>query len=431
MSELQLSLINGTASTTIKDIKYYNNFIYYVQQTAPQVRKINTTTYVISDICSDNALSTVTCLELNSQYIILGIGGFIYGINIYLIDITEVDTSLQGPFFSGQGDLTSVTLTSDLTTLYTMSNYYNYIAYGNLNQMLLPDFSSTEYVIPSTITNMQYIKIINDNIFICTNTNIYIMLLSVPNVIQLTIPADYALGFDVDSFGDYYATNINSICNITGSSLNPISSTMTKPSYIAFDAYDIIYVTSSDVSQNGVFKSNDAFCFNQGTKILCLNTHLVDEYIPIELLKIGDFVKTYKHGYRKISKTIQGSFRNNPKKFNMCMYKMAKTEKNGLLEDLIVTGGHSLLVDSISETEKAKYDAMGLSIFTKLSIDGKHLLLSSVSDQFTPLQDRSNYTYYHLLLENNDDEEECFGIYANGILTETPNTKTVNYKYSL
>jgi hypothetical protein len=136
-------------------------------------------------------------------------------------------------------------------------------------------------------------------------------------------------------------------------------------------------------------------------------------------------VKTYKHGYRKIHKIIKGSFKNNPKKWNMCMYKMAKTPLNGLTEDLIVTGGHSLLVDAISDKEQKRYDAMGIPSFSKLTIDNKHLLLSCCSDQFAPIQDTKKYNYYHLLLENNDDEEERFGIWANGILTETPNVKTV------
>jgi hypothetical protein len=228
------------------------------------------------------------------------------------------------------------------------------------------------------------------------------------------------------------------------------------------DIYNIFY---SDTGSY-VYKSieSDPPCFNKGTKILCLNQtpipipppiapiqqrclprnqllspaqrtlvqpppqvkiepRKMDEYIPIELLKVGDFVKTYKHGYRKISKIITGSFRNNPKKWNMCMYKMVKTESNGLLEDLIVTGGHAILVDSISEFEQAKYDAMGLTEFSKETIDNKRLLLSSVSTQFNAMQDNKVYTYYHLLLENNDDDEERFGIWANGILTETPNVK--------
>jgi hypothetical protein len=82
-------------------------------------------------------------------------------------------------------------------------------------------------------------------------------------------------------------------------------------------------------------------------------------------------------------------------------------------------------VDAISEEEQKKYDEMGISEFSKLTIDNKRLLLACVSDQFSPIQDNDVYTYYHLLLENNDDEEERFGIWANGILTETPNEKTI------
>jgi hypothetical protein len=184
--------------------------------------------------------------------------------------------------------------------------------------------------------------------------------------------------------------------------------------------YDIYYSSGGTL-----YKSTSAFCFNEGTKILCMNNHFKDDYIAIELLRIGDFVKTYKHGYRRVSKVIQGTLRNNPKKWNMCMYKMAKTAENTLTDDLIVTGGHSLLVDAISDKEQKRYDSMGIPSFSKSTIDNKHLLLSCCSDQFTPMQDNNRYNYYHLLLENNDDEEERFGIWANGILTETPNVKTV------
>jgi Rad3-related DNA helicase len=187
--------------------------------------------------------------------------------------------------------------------------------------------------------------------------------------------------------------------------------------------FDIYYCNNYNSST--LYKSTNGFCFNEGTKILCMKNQLKDEYIAIELLQVGNFVKTYKHGYRRVSKVIKGTFRNNSKKWNMCMYKMAKTPTNGLIEDLIVTGGHSILVDAISEEEQKKYDEMRIPSFSKLTIDNKHLLLSCCSDQFTPMQDNNRYNYYHLLLENNDDEEERFGIWANGILTETPNVKTV------
>ena len=113
--------------------------------------------------------------------------------------------------------------------------------------------------------------------------------------------------------------------------------------------------------------------------------------------------------------------RNNPNQWNRCMYKMEKTEENGLLEDLIVTGGHAIMVDSISEVQQERYNNIGLPNFVEESkIDDKYLLLSSVSEQFIPLTDNESYTIYHFCLENDGDNTTRYGVWANGILTETP-----------
>jgi hypothetical protein len=97
---------------------------------------------------------------------------------------------------------------------------------------------------------------------------------------------------------------------------------------------------------------------------------------------------------------------------------MEKTEENGLLEDLIVTGGHSILVDEFSESEKEKLNKNGVKEYI-YKIDDKYLLFASASDQFVPLTDNEKYNYYHLTLENNGDGNQQFGIWANGVLTET------------
>lgn len=157
-------------------------------------------------------------------------------------------------------------------------------------------------------------------------------------------------------------------------------------------------------------------CFNEGTKILCLNKNLEEEYIPIENLRKGDLVKSYKHGYRKIDLIGKNYMLNNPEIFYTCMYKMKKTETNGLLEDLIVTGWHAILVDDlgINKEENEKIINGGL-----LKVDDKYLLLSSVSKDFVKLENNNLYTYYHFILESEDDNQR-FGVWANGILTELP-----------
>jgi hypothetical protein len=169
---------------------------------------------------------------------------------------------------------------------------------------------------------------------------------------------------------------------------------------------------------------SDPTCFNEGTKILCLNKNLEEEYIPIEHLKRGDLVKSYKHGYRKIDLIGKNTLVNNASKFNECMYKMEKTDDNMLLEDLIVTGGHAILVDELGEYADENNKFFGETP----KIDEKYLLLSCLSNEFKKIEDTQLYTYYHLTLENNDDDEERFGIWANGILTETPSKKLFTSK---
>jgi hypothetical protein len=224
-------------------------------------------------------------------------------------------------------------------------------------------------------------------------------------------------------FSGYFAFNI---CSIPYSYIfkpNPESSVlMTGYNNRVYlngeDEVDTIYDIQS---------ISDPSCFNEGTKILGLINN-VEEYIPIEHLKKGDLVKSYKHGYRKIDLIGKNPMINNPDRFNECMYKMEKTDENGLIEDLIVTGGHSILVDDLGNY-KEKNDELFGGIH---KIDDKYLLLASVSNDFIKLETTNVYTYYHFILENNGNDDERFGIWANGILTETPSkNQFINHKYTL
>lgn len=158
-------------------------------------------------------------------------------------------------------------------------------------------------------------------------------------------------------------------------------------------------------------------CFNKGTKILCLNSNNEEEYKPIELLKYGDLVKTYNHDYKKLFLIGCGHFINDKNIYSKCMYQMEKTNDNGLIDDLIVTGGHSILVDSLDEFEestKAYFNG------ENVKIDDKFLHVAANCPKFKQLEDKNMYTYYHFILENDGDNNKRFGVYANGILTETP-----------
>lgn len=199
---------------------------------------------------------------------------------------------------------------------------------------------------------------------------------------------------------------------------------------VSYKKFNHIWVDLGPNLYNFTFNSiPEPSCFNEGTKILCLNKNLEEEYIPIENLRKGFFVKSFKHGYRKIDLIGKNHMINNPEDFNICMYKMEKTETNGLLEDLIITGGHAILVDDLGNYKEENDKIFGGS--TQI-IDGKFLLISSISKDFIKLNNTNLYTYYHFVLENNGNDDERFGVWANGILTETPSkTYFTNCKYTL
>ena len=152
-------------------------------------------------------------------------------------------------------------------------------------------------------------------------------------------------------------------------------------------------------------------CFGIDTMILCDNTE-----IPIQNLNIGDLILTYSNGLVPVKKIIKGFMVNNPSNPLQCMFKHISSS-------LIVTGGHSILVDELSEEEQIKSKKLfggELQI-----IDDKFLLLSCISNEFEQKQNNEIYRYFHLLLENYGDENKRYAIWANGILTETPNEKTI------
>jgi alpha-tubulin suppressor-like RCC1 family protein len=197
-------------------------------------------------------------------------------------------------------------------------------------------------------------------------------------------------------------------------------------------------------------------CFSEGTKILCLNNSscelseqstgclnnsscelseqstgclnnskkgLAEEYRLVQDLKVGDFVKSYLHGYRRISKMLSGTFINNPTDdaAGNCMYKMVKTDDNELIDDVIITRNHGVLVSKLSEKEAEKVDVNNLEI-----IDGLISIIAGKCDNFEKVNDTKRYNYCHFSLETDGDNDRRFGVWANGLLVETPSNNMMD-----
>jgi len=176
-----------------------------------------------------------------------------------------------------------------------------------------------------------------------------------------------------------------------------------------------LYFTTATISYQ-------ASCFNKGTKILCLEND-AEKWMNVDDLALNTLVKTYLHGYKKVKRIGSGSFVNNPENHLFCMYKLSKEDDPELIEDLILTGQHSILVDTYKDRERVRTKQLGF----QETIDDKKLLLAFVGNKFKKMMDSDTYEFYNFALESETGDQR-FGVYANGILCETPSINSIDKK---
>jgi hypothetical protein len=200
----------------------------------------------------------------------------------------------------------------------------------------------------------------------------------------------------------------STVTNITGDTvlitgLNTITITVTAQDESTSDHF--VYVNVANV-----------ICFLEGTKILCL-VDGQETYVPIETISKGTMIKTHIHGYKPIELLGRSKMFNNGDNTRIKdrLYKYTSEKHGDLLEDLIVTGGHSSLVDELSESQKEATSKFW-KIFHKT--DDKYRLLACVDENTIPYEEKGSFNIYHISLENEDNSGN-YGIYANGLLVES------------
>ena len=189
---------------------------------------------------------------------------------------------------------------------------------------------------------------------------------------------------------------------------------------VAFGAaYDTTYV---------YYLYPNLVCFLEGTQILCLKDD-VETYLPIETMRTGLLVKTSRDGYKKVEligkSTIQNSGTN--ERIPDRLYKLTSSEYPDLKENLFITGGHSVLVDEITDKEREGLIKHIGDIFVT---DKKFRLTALVDERAKPWASEGTYTIWHFALEN-DNILINYGIYANGLLVESCSINTMQTKANL
>jgi hypothetical protein len=110
----------------------------------------------------------------------------------------------------------------------------------------------------------------------------------------------------------------------------------------------------------------------------------------------------------------------NPRNNGVANFHILTKEKCSILtHDLKITGGHSVLVDEISEENKRVHEKIYVYPHTKLH--DKYKTVTMHNENFICVENEKIEVVYMLLLESDDpDPYKVYGVYVNGgYLVET------------
>jgi hypothetical protein len=157
-------------------------------------------------------------------------------------------------------------------------------------------------------------------------------------------------------------------------------------------------------------------CFKEGTKILCFHDGQ-EVYIQIQDIRKGTLVKTLKHGYVPVNMIGTSRLFNTGDSIRRKdrLYVCSSDKYPDVTEDLIITGAHSILEDTLTKEQKEGT----VEILGKLFItDNKYRLMACLDERAIPYLEEGSFTIWHIALDN-DNNYMNYGIYANGLLVET------------
>jgi hypothetical protein len=165
-------------------------------------------------------------------------------------------------------------------------------------------------------------------------------------------------------------------------------------------------------------------CFLRGSRILCLNKELKEEYMAIENMRVGTKVKILNGTYVKVHTIGKKTFINpdNADRGPNRLFRLTRKNYPELTQDLIITGCHSILVDKLLPQQKARHLQLMKSLYMTT---GKFRLMSFIDEKAEPYLNPGEHEIWHFALEN--EEVVCnYGVYANGgLLVETASIKNM------
>lgn len=303
--------------------------------------------------------------------------------------------------FLGGNTINTDSLIYGFTNSLTNINITYNVIIANSNSQTIGDYFDIEFPDPTSYPELYVVFwLLNGAWNNRTNIQDNICNISTENSINFCINPSYSLQ-DINKSHFIFVNGINTVYGI--------------PSRISIGVEDNLIGNTNDYA-NFKFSISSRFynelqtndnlieiptCYVKGSKILCLIDN-EEKYINIEDIEICMYVKTFQNGYKKIVEKTHSNFVNSSDKIYNKIYRM----KNN---NLFLTGGHSILVEELTEYEKIESN----KIFGLPKIQNFYRLLACISDKFESVDDNLRYEIFHISV----GEEDI--IYANGILSET------------
>lgn len=242
--------------------------------------------------------------------------------------------------------------------------------------------------------------------------------LLITNYSSILIYDNYFVQIENDIYDNYIIENKGILTDITFDNLLVNNVGINK-----FTLYG--YNTGIENFQN-IMEGNilvTPICYLKNTKILCY-VDGEEKYIKIQDIKKNTLIKTYKDGYKQISHLAWCKFKNSSDmdiKKTYKLFKLSKQNNSELFEDLYVSGQHSILVDDIKKHTKPGFRQKKIT-----KIKDKYLINACNCKHFEEIDDDEEYELFHIVIDN-----EQYGIWANGILSESLSLKTFNSCFRL
>jgi hypothetical protein len=177
-----------------------------------------------------------------------------------------------------------------------------------------------------------------------------------------------------------------------------------------------VYTAGTTLAVGGIYYLYpNTPCFLEGSKILC-QVDGKDTYLPIETLKEGTLVKI-ENGYKPIARIGKAEIKNpgNSDRTENRLYKCSQSAYPDVIDDLYITGGHSILVSRLTDIQVETTKTRLGDIFVT---GNKYRLAAFLDERAEPWSSEGTYWVWHLALEN-DNMSKNYGIWANGLFVET------------